>query len=389
MNFETGKYSITSVKWDIKLEKRLKSKKYLERYGFKVYSQSDEDGIIEEIFNRIGTTNKKFIEFGVDYGLENNTHYLLLKGWNGLWIEGSSKNFETIKKKFKPIIAKEKLKVLNKFINKDNINDIFIEGGVTGEIDLLSIDIDGNDIYVWDNINVINPRVVCIEYNGKIPPSSDWVQPYNPEFIWDGTDYTGSSLNYINKIAKKKGYTLVGTSVSGVNAFFVRNDLCKFRFHKSNKIEDFYNPARHNLVCKPVGHPSFAYIGDRDSEEFWYQNDRDIQYLDGFSYLETLDDGRSFSWMNSLKSTFLLRNYKENVYKLSLLVHLDNTKIIFNIEDKIFEYNLNAGFNDIELPLSNKKNIWLKIIITTDRLWSPMSTDTRELGVAVISKEVK
>ena len=105
--------------------------------------------------------------------------------------------------------------------------------------------------------------------------------------------------------------------------------------------------------------------------------------------METLDDGRSFSWMNSLKSTFLLRNYKENVYKLSLLVHLDNTKIIFNIEDKMFEYNLNAGFNDIELPVSNKKNIWLKIIITTDRLWSPMSTDTRELGVAVISKEVK
>ena len=83
------KYSINSIKWDIELEKRLKSNKHLEKYGFKVYSQSDEDGIIEEIFNRIGTTNKKFIEFGVENGLESNSHYLLLKGWNGLWIEGS------------------------------------------------------------------------------------------------------------------------------------------------------------------------------------------------------------------------------------------------------------------------------------------------------------
>ena len=88
--------------------------------------------------------------------------------------------------------------------------------------------------------------------------------------------------------------------------------------------------------------------------------------------------------MSSLK---IIKQCK--LFFFDFLIKTLNIKIIFNIEDKMFEYNLNAGFNDIELPVSNKKNIWLKIIITTDRLWSPMSTDTRELGVAVISKEVK
>ncbi len=124
------KYSINSIKWDIELEKRLKSNKHLEKYGFKVYSQSDEDGIIEEIFNRIGTTNKKFIEFGVENGLESNSHYLLLKGWNGLWIEGSIEKYKEIKIKFKSAIANRKLTVINAFINKENINELISNSGI-------------------------------------------------------------------------------------------------------------------------------------------------------------------------------------------------------------------------------------------------------------------
>lgn len=219
-DLDITRFPISSFKWDSYLEERLESKKYLEGYGFKVYSQSDEDGIIEEIFNRIGVTNKIFIEFGVDYGLENNTHYLLLKNWEGLWIEGSEQKYNEILKKFNPVIFNNRLKVINSFITKENINDL-ISSTISGEIDLLSIDIDGNDIYVWDSINVINPRVVVIEYNGKLSPSVDWVQPYNPNFIWDSTDYSGASLNHINKVANDKGYQLVGTNVAGVNAFFV------------------------------------------------------------------------------------------------------------------------------------------------------------------------
>ena len=408
------KYSINSIKWDIELEKRLKSDKHLEKYGFKVYSQSDEDGIIEEIFNRIGTTNKKFIEFGVENGLESNSHYLLLKGWNGLWIEGSIEKYEEINKALWRRFEKGELantevtsqrfiqffELFNKSVDgrKTDIrfrsylaegNQLF-EGiaGIEGEIDFLSVDIDGNDIYVWENIKVVNPRVVCIEYNGKIAPSSDWVQPYNPNYIWDGTDFVGSSLNYINKIAKEKGYILVGTNVSGVNAFFIRNDLYGEKFYKSENLEDFYNPSRYDLSSRKIGHPSFSYIGDRNTEKLWYSNIRDIQYLTGFSHLETMEDGKKFCWTNSLESEILLYNDNFENYELEVLNYFEGMRIVLpDISKK--EILLNLGLNKINIFMSNYNNGWLKLRILTDKLWIPKdSLDTRKLGVGIISKEI-
>ena len=141
---------------EIELKARLNNGLYLERYGFKAYSQNDEDGIIEEIFNRIGTTNKIFVEFGVENGLESNSHYLLHKGWSGLWIDGSEKSVKEIKKLFKKPIYDNKLKVINAFITKDNIDSLISDNGnINGEIDLLSIDIDGNDWWVWNAIKRI------------------------------------------------------------------------------------------------------------------------------------------------------------------------------------------------------------------------------------------
>ena len=250
---------------------------------------------------------------------------------------------------------------------------------------VLSIDIDGNDIYVWDSINVINPRVVVIEYNGKLSPSVDWVQPYNPNFIWDSTDYSGASLNHINKVANDKGYQLVGTNVAGVNAFFVRKELCSSLFYDSNNIEDFYNPARYHLVSKPIGHPSFAYIGDRDNPELWYQNGKSLQFVDGFSYRETLSDGREFSWSNALKSTFLLLQNETGKYSLDVLIHLNNTKIKLKLPDETLEFVLNLGFNKLEFNILNTNIKWIKIEIILESLWSPMTSDTRELGIAIIA----
>ena len=155
------------MKFEDATRARLKNKKCLEYYGFKVYSQNDEDGIIEEIFNRVGTTNKIFIEFGVENGLQCNSHYLLFKDWRGLWIDGDETYVKEIREKFAPVIANGKLNVLHAFITRENINELFVTGGVTGEIDLLSIDIDGNDWHVWRAINVVAPRVVVIEYNAK------------------------------------------------------------------------------------------------------------------------------------------------------------------------------------------------------------------------------
>ncbi len=224
--------------------KRLENPKCLELYGFKVYSQNDEDGIIEEIFNRIGTTDKFFVEFGVENGLECNSHYLLFKGWRGLWIEGDENKFKDAFVRFFPVIRNGRLGLINAFITKDNINDLISNAEVKVEIDLLSIDIDGNDYYVWEAINVVRPRVVAIEYISKFPPNCDWKMAYNENHIWDGSDWQGASLKALELLGRQLGYRLVGTCLSGVNAFFVRQDLAGDKFIDPPTAEALYNPPR-------------------------------------------------------------------------------------------------------------------------------------------------
>lgn len=119
--------------WETLTRERMKNPKALESYGFKVYSQNDEDGIINEIFKRIGTTNKIFIEFGVQDGLESNTHLLLFYRWRGLWIESSAEYCQNINIKFRPVIENGQLQIMNAFVTRDNINELienYTGGGV-------------------------------------------------------------------------------------------------------------------------------------------------------------------------------------------------------------------------------------------------------------------
>lgn len=234
--------------WEELTRTRWQNPKSLERYGYKVYSQNDEDGIIQEIFRRIGTTNKRFIEFGVQNGLESNCHYLLFKGWSGLWIEGSPDYVKDMCYRFRPVIKSGQLKVKNAFITRDNINELFTSEGFTGEIDLLSIDIDGNDYYVWQAINVVNPRVVIVESNCKFPPDTVWKMAYDSDYVWDGSDWQGASLKAFELLGREKGYQLVGTNLRGVNAFFVRQDLAGDKFITPATAENLYNPFRRNLL---------------------------------------------------------------------------------------------------------------------------------------------
>jgi len=246
---------------DSSLKKRLTDPIFLERFGFKVFSQSDEDGIIEEIFNRVKTTNKTFVEFGVQNGLESNCHYLLHKGWNGLWIEGDGKAVKEIHQLFKKPIANKRLTILKAFIDKDNINALISDqGGIKGEIDLLSIDIDGNDYWVWEAINCVNPRVVIIEYNAKFPPTFEWVMEYDAKHIWRGDDEHSASLKSLELLGTRLGYRLVGTNITGVNAFFVRSDVAGDLFAKEAMAENLYNPTRWTMKYIS-GHPSMKYTG--------------------------------------------------------------------------------------------------------------------------------
>lgn len=235
--------------WDLR-KKILDQPRYMEekrllRFGFKVYSQNEEDGIINEIFQRIGTTNKTFVEIGVGNGLENNTLHLLLQGWNGLWVDGALKFVDQIKQKFAFSLNNGTLKVRHAWVQRENINELIAEGPEGGRaLDLLSLDIDGNDYHVLEAIESLNARVVVIEYNPKYPPPVKWVMAHNPDHCYDGSDYMGASLESFENLLRGRGYKLVGCNLLGVNAFFVREDLVGDHFHDDCSAENHYEPER-------------------------------------------------------------------------------------------------------------------------------------------------
>ena len=217
----------------------------INKFGIKIYSQNDEDGIILYILKHIGIKTKKFVEIGVENGTECNTTNLLKNfNWKGVQIEGNKILYSDAKIQLKKIL-KEKiknLKLLNIFITKKNVNKI-LKNNCGKEVDLLSIDIDGNDFWIWKSIKCIKPRLVIIEYNSFFGSKLSCTIPYNAKFIWDYKNkrsYYGASLKALEKLGKQKKYTLVGIDRNGVNAFFVRNDLAKNINLKSKKINDIF-----------------------------------------------------------------------------------------------------------------------------------------------------
>ena len=227
---------------------RARDPKRLLACGFKGYSQNDEDGILQEIFRRIGTTAKTFMEIGVGWGgIENNTLYLLLSGWRGLWIEAGTEAVKAIRKGLAAYLERGQLTLAHQFVDKDNVDSLIRGAGLGGEIDLLSIDIDGNDYYVWEAIGAVNPRVVVIEYNATFRPPVSVVMEYRKDYQGDGTSFFGASLKALEELGARKGYALVGCSIAGVNAFFVRRDLAQDRFCEPYTAENHYEPPRFSL----------------------------------------------------------------------------------------------------------------------------------------------
>lgn len=234
----------------------------LTRFGRKAYSQNDEDGIILEIFRRIGERDRRFVEFGVQTGAECNTALLLMAGWSGLWLEGSGRYVREARRIHRPALDEGRLTVRETMVTAENIDALISEwAGGPGEIDLLSIDIDGNDYWVWQAIETVRPRVVAIEYNAVYPPPVEFVVAYDPAAAWDHTNYHGASLSALEALGARKGYALVGCSLAGANAFFVREDELtgakgKARFHAPFTAAEHYEPPRHELAGLPTGHPA-------------------------------------------------------------------------------------------------------------------------------------
>lgn len=241
----------------LRAEQRLNMPNNPAACGFKVYSQSDEDGILEAICDRLGLHNGGFVEIGCGNGLENNTHYLLLKGWRGVWVDGDPANIGAIRAE---LPASPRLLVLEMMVDRDNAPSILDDSvrRTLGNVDLLSVDIDGNDLDVTRAcVSAWRPKVVVVEYNAKFPIGAVVQVRYDATRRWQKDDYHGASLGAL--IQAMPQYSLVSCNLAGTNAFFVRQDLAGA--FPGCEPERVYQPARFHLTALRSGHtPSLSFL---------------------------------------------------------------------------------------------------------------------------------
>lgn len=197
--------------------------------GFRVFSQFEEDGKLLFIFSVIGMENKIFVEFGSDDGVNSNSANLYFNfGWHGLFIDANARSIKRGKKFFSkyPHNFFYQPKFICSKVSRENINQLIGGAGFRGEIGLLSIDIDGNDYWIWDAIDVISPKVVVVETHNEFG-LNNIVVPYDPNYFYPGKHkiYHGASPVAMTKLANRKGYRLVGANELGFNFIFIKNGI--------------------------------------------------------------------------------------------------------------------------------------------------------------------
>ena len=192
-----------------------------------LHSQNGEDGILRGIFSQIGFTNRTFVEFGFGYRENNALRLILKEGFRGTYIDGNSKTVRMMQ----AALAQRRIPQVNaicKMLTRENVNQVVSKAAPEQSLDLLSIDVDGIDYWLWQALDSVDARVVVIEYNASFGPSRSITVPYDPAF--DRTTkhpswaYFGASLTALSKLAKRRNYALIGCGSEGVNAFFVRRD---------------------------------------------------------------------------------------------------------------------------------------------------------------------
>lgn len=213
----------------------------------KVFSQNGEDGVIQAILERIGEGSCTFVEIGTESGLECNAAFLAsVLNWSGVFVESGAEEFALLDDRYRD---EHRVTTVHAHVTAENVNDVLAPAA--SEPDVLSIDIDGADYWVWESITDIAPRVVVIEYNAALPRSARLVQPRGLDRPWDGTDRFGASLGALESLGRRKGYALVHTDLAGVNAFFVREQY-------AHLFPEAEHPARRspNYQLQGNRHPS-------------------------------------------------------------------------------------------------------------------------------------
>ncbi|PIQ33865.1 MAG: hypothetical protein CO186_01710 [Zetaproteobacteria bacterium CG_4_9_14_3_um_filter_49_83] len=196
---------------------------------FKVFSQFGEDGILQYLIHEAGIMRDEttFVEFGVQNYVESNTRFLLMNDhWRGMIIDGDKQYMDSVRNQ--DIYWRHDLTAVNAWIDRDNINQLIGDSGFSGQIGILSVDIDGNDYWVWERIEVVNPIIVVVEWNSVFGSQHSISVPYDPSFQREKAHYSnlfwGASISAFEHLGARKGYSLLGSNTVGNNLFFVRND---------------------------------------------------------------------------------------------------------------------------------------------------------------------
>jgi hypothetical protein len=217
---------------------------------FRCYSQNGEDGILLYLFSMLGTTNRRAVEICAGNGIECNAANLIINhGWQGLLIDGDKDQIAQGKDFYAACrntwVSPPTL--VASWVTAQNVNALIQEHGVVGEVDLLSLDLDGNDYWIWKALDCINPRVIALEFNAAFGPEKSLTMPYQPDFRLDFSiqpPRCGASLPAFVELGRQKGYRLIGVQSLGFNAFFVRRGLGEDLFPELRPQECYERNAR-------------------------------------------------------------------------------------------------------------------------------------------------
>ena len=213
----------------------------------KFYSQTGEDGILQMLLAATGTETRKTVEICAGDGIECNSANLIVNhGWTGLLVDGGEELVTRGRQFYEdgaqtwywPPVLKQS------WVTRDNVNEIVTDAGFAGDVDLLSVDLDGMDYWVWEALDCVRSRIVVVEFQSGLGPDAALTVPYSDTFQWEkGTQYAGASLAAMIKLGRRKGYRFVGTNLYGFNAFFVRDDLAQEALPEGDPQEAFFHAA--------------------------------------------------------------------------------------------------------------------------------------------------
>jgi hypothetical protein len=227
---------------------------------FKVFSQWGEDGIIQFLVQRIPIDEETFVELGVEDYTESNTRFLLVKdNWKGLIVDANSAHEHFLETS--GLAWQHDITALTAFLDRENAGSLIAGAGFEGDIGLLSIDLDGNDYWILEALDVLRPRILIVEYNSNFGPDAEISIPYDEAFDRHQGHYSGlywgASLGAFARLADSREYGLVCCGTAGINAFFVRRDVLGSIPERS--VGQAYVRSRVRDTRDPSG--SLTYIG--------------------------------------------------------------------------------------------------------------------------------